>query len=84
MIVQEGCLGQKESSDRNSRQPNLLVLGDLRRLLSRTGNQGNGAAGHPGGGGKWELRAPNVIGAVIDMPQEVMQNPNRAHSLGDI
>lgn len=70
---QEGCLGQDDASHKQTRQPNVLVLGDLRRLLGQTASKdkGGGDPRQNPGGSPWELQAPNVIGASFDAPREV-------------
>lgn len=85
--TQEGLLGQADAPDppqtASPSPPNVLVLGDLRRILPRSasdsgereGGGGGGGGGRGGVGGgereRWDLRAPNVVGAVIDAPPEV-------------
>lgn len=55
--------------------PNVIVLGDIRRLLSQAaavvGDVGNGPPGVGGEPGAWNLRAPNVLASHVDTPQEV-------------
>lgn len=70
---QEGCLGRKSERGRDS-QPNALVLGDLRRVFSpaRQGGGGSGYNARVVNGGAWDLRAPNVVRAVVENPQEVI------------
>lgn len=78
-VWQEGCFGRKDTKSsaqgRRPKTPNILVLGDIRRLLSQTaaagGDTGGGLQGAGGEAGAWNIRAPNVIAAHIDTPQEV-------------
>lgn len=75
-LLQEGCFGGRNQIEnsllcRRSNVPNVLVLGDIRRLLSRTAAVGGEAGGCPREAGAWNLRAPNVIASHIDVPHEV-------------
>lgn len=73
--LQEGCFGRKHvessSQSRRSSVPNVLVLGDIRRLLCQFAAVGGDAGGGQREAGTWNLRAPNVLASHIDTPQEV-------------
>eukprot|EP00903_Cladosiphon_okamuranus_P013127 g12243.t1 len=76
VYTREGCFGRKytesSSQSRRSNVPNVLVLGDIRRLLSQTAAIGGETSGDGSTreAGAWNLRAPNVIASHIDTPHE--------------
>ncbi|CAM9149637.1 unnamed protein product, partial [Ectocarpus sp. 13 AM-2016] len=80
VFSREGCFGRKRngstSPSRQSSMPNVLVLGDIRRLLSQAaavgGDVGGGPPGVGGEPGAWNLRAPNVLASHVDTSQEVI------------
>lgn len=72
---QEGCLGRKDAVRPHPPDPNVLVLGDIRRLLSRTTSideAGDARGGRKGG--VWNVRAPKVVSGVIKTPQQVLNS----------
>ncbi|CBJ32836.1 conserved unknown protein [Ectocarpus siliculosus] len=80
VFSREGCFGTKRNGrslpSRQSSMPNVIVLGDIRRLLSQAaavaGDVGGGPPGVGGEPGAWNLRAPNVLASHVDTPQEVI------------
>ncbi|CAM9322343.1 unnamed protein product, partial [Hapterophycus canaliculatus] len=79
--TQEGCFGRKQdiissSQPRRSNFPNVLVLGDIHRLLHQTAGHGSdlGVGQRVDGGeaGAWHLRAPSVLASHIDAPHEAI------------
>jgi len=74
---QEGCFGRKDvernPQNRRTNIPNVIVLGDIRRVLSQdaAAESEAGSSHGPREAGPWNLRAPNVIASHVDSPEEV-------------